>query len=327
VALCAIAAVAVAIGFHWDAASTWWIEFLRYLPFPVFLMPAAAAAIASLALGAIWRLLAAGTVALVLTAVMGLELHVGDEGGDALRVMTFNAKLHLARVKPEGYARIGSEIASHDPDVLVMQDAHLGATPDLPPPIRAALRGHSIHRSGQYLVASRYPLRDCRDGDLSYGGEPQHYVRCSLLAHGVQIDLVTVHLASPRRGLNATRHEGLDGLDDWQVNFRDRMVQVGRLVSALAGPPRPLIVAGDLNAPEHSPVVRSLLRAGLRDAFASAGRGFGYTHGHALRPRFSFLRIDHILVSGTIGVRRSFVGGSDASEHRPVIADLLLRRQ
>jgi endonuclease/exonuclease/phosphatase (EEP) superfamily protein YafD len=310
-------AAGLSIALHWHAAATGWIEFLRYLPFPVFLVPAAIAVIASLALGAAWRWLAASALALVLTTVMGLELHIGDNGRHALRVMTFNAKTHLARADPSGYARIAREVASHDPDVLVMQDANLGSTPDLPPPIRAALRAHTIHMSGQYLVASRYPLRDCRDGDISYPGEPHHYVRCSLLAHGLEIDLVTAHLASPRQGLNATRREGLDGLDNWQSNFRRRMIQVGKLVRDLAGTPRPLIVAGDLNAPEHSPVLQLLLGVGLRDAFGSAGLGYGYTHGHALRPGFSFLRIDHILVSTEIGVQRCFVGGSDASDHRP----------
>jgi endonuclease/exonuclease/phosphatase (EEP) superfamily protein YafD len=90
---------------------------------------------------------------------------------------------------------------------------------------------------------------------------------------------------------------------------------------------RPVIVAGDLNAETDSPVVRRLLATGLRDAFSSAGRGYGYTHGHSLRLRISFLRIDHILVGPTIGVRECFPGGMDASDHRPVIATLLLSRE
>jgi endonuclease/exonuclease/phosphatase (EEP) superfamily protein YafD len=85
-------------------------------------------------------------------------------------------------------------------------------------------------------------------------------------------------------------------------------------------------VAGDLNAVESSPIVRTLLALGLRDAFSSAGRGYGYSHGHSLRLRHDFLRIDHILVSPQVGVMDSFVGQSNASDHRPVIADLVLRR-
>jgi endonuclease/exonuclease/phosphatase (EEP) superfamily protein YafD len=84
-------------------------------------------------------------------------------------------------------------------------------------------------------------------------------------------------------------------------------------------------VAGDLNAPDSSVVVRSLLDTGLRDAFATAGMGYGYTWGHTLRPGVSFLRLDHILVGPEFGVADCFVGGAQASAHRPVIADLFLR--
>jgi endonuclease/exonuclease/phosphatase (EEP) superfamily protein YafD len=84
------------------------------------------------------------------------------------------------------------------------------------------------------------------------------------------------------------------------------------------------VVGGDLNAPDASAAIQALLAIGLRDAFATAGRGWGHTYGHRLRPRFSFLRIDHILVSDDVTVVRAFTGGKDASDHRPVIADLRL---
>ena len=61
---------------------------------------------------------------------------------------------------------------------------------------------------------------------------------------------------------------------------------------------------------------------GFRDAFSSAGWGYGFTHGHSLRPHFSTTRIDHILVSHELGVADCFVGGKEGSDHRPVIADL-----
>ena len=130
-----------------------------------------------------------------------------------------------------------------------------------------------------------------------------------------------------RRGLNATRHEGAEGIDDWQQNFEDRLSQSRRLAADVAKREHPLIVAGDLNAPETSPVIRTLLDRGLRDAFSSAGRGYGYTHGHSTMLAISFLRIDHILVSPEIGVVDAFAGGKEGSEHRPVIADLLLKRE
>jgi endonuclease/exonuclease/phosphatase (EEP) superfamily protein YafD len=326
VASCALAASAVALAFHWGALATWWVELLRYLPFLVYLLPAVLAVLVSTLLSWAWRCLALATLGLVLTALMGLEVPRGDVGSGLVRIMTFNAKVHRGPGAAGSLSRIAWEIAQHDPDVLVMQDANFSERSQLPTALRAALGDRMVHLSGQYVVASRLPMRDCRDGEMSYRGESNHYVRCLLSAHGVEFDLVTAHLASPRRGLDATRREGVEGLSEWQANLGNRLIQVGKLVRDLAGNARPMIVAGDLNAPEHSPVLQELLRLGLRDAFSQAGVGFGYTHGHSLRLGFSFLRIDHVLVSETIGVHDCFVGGREASEHRPVIADLLLRR-
>lgn len=109
-------------------------------------------------------------------------------------------------------------------------------------------------------------------------------------------------------------------------SYADRLTQAELLANELAAGVGPMIVAGDFNAPEKSAVVGALLAAGLRDAFSSAGVSYGYTWGHALRLWISFFRIDHILVSPTLGVRDCFIGGKEGSEHRPVIADLLLKK-
>jgi endonuclease/exonuclease/phosphatase (EEP) superfamily protein YafD len=111
--------------------------------------------------------------------------------------------------------------------------------------------------------------------------------------------------------------------------MNDRLVQSGVLAEHLRLMPKdhPRIVAGDLNAPESSSVVETLLHTGMRDAFSSAGFGYGFTHGHSLKLGLSWLRIDHVLVTDDIGVTQAYVGGKVASEHRPVIADLVLNRQ
>jgi endonuclease/exonuclease/phosphatase (EEP) superfamily protein YafD len=161
---------------------------------------------------------------------------------------------------------------------------------------------------------------------MSYREQRADYVHCVVTAQGIDVDLFTAHLLSPRSGLNATRREPVEGIDDWQQNFTDRLTQAHQLAAGVGGHARPLILAGDLNASEASPVIRVLQEQGLRDAFSSAGRGYGYTIGHALKLGVSFLRIDHILVSPEIGVVDCFPGGWRASEHRPVIADLWLQR-
>jgi endonuclease/exonuclease/phosphatase family metal-dependent hydrolase len=172
------------------------------------------------------------------------------------------------------------------------------------------------------VVASRFALQGCTAAPIAPGGDSRQFLRCKVDVRGSALDLVTVHFQSPRDGLNAARREGLDGADDWTGNYVLRLAQSRGLARDLAGSRGPLVVAGDLNAPESSPVIQALLGIGLRDAFSIAGRGYGFTHGHSLRLRHDILRIDHILVSPEVEVLYSFVGQSDATDHRPLIADL-----
>ncbi len=312
-----------------SGAAHWAIELVRYVPFPGFVVPAALAVLLSWWLTLGWRLLAVAALLLVLGPVMGLQFPQREPGFDKVRMMSFNIKSYLAADRFGGFANIGAEIERHAPDLIVMQDAQsLGDEPDGATALRLkqALRGREVFSADEYIVASRFPMRDCAAADLSFGTHQRRYVRCTVRIHGTDVDLVTAHFVSPRDGLNATRYERLDGLQEWRVNFERRLEQAGKLISGITRRPRPMIVAGDLNAAESSPVVQMLLDTGLRDAFSTAGTGYGYTHGHSLKLGFSFLRIDHILVSAEIGIQDSFVGGRDASDHRPVIADLWMTR-
>ena len=311
--------------------SPWWLELTRYLPYLAFLAPAGAALLLSCRLGRRWVLASAATLVLVASLTMGLVWNRGDAGpGDAppLRLMTYNIKAFLAAQRADGLADLAREIARHDPDIVMVQDAHgMSAAPGGGPASEALLFGaRERHRVGQYLIASRFPLRDCARGSLAVRGDDVGYLRCVANVRGTELTVVGVHFESPRNGLNAARREGLDGVDDWRRNHAERLEQARLLARQFAGGPRPLVIAGDLNAPESSPVVRTLLATGLRDAFSAAGRGYGYSYGHALRVGFSFLRIDHILVSPEIGVADCTVGVGRASAHRPVVADLWLRR-
>jgi vancomycin resistance protein VanJ len=322
-------AVLLAGAYSREPLGSWWLELLQYVPYPAFLLPALLAVVLSWRLGWGWRLIAIGALGLVVTIIMGFVFGHADAGSDALRMMTYNIKAMRAHSQPGVFEALEREVARHRPDLLVMQDAgELTAARHKAPAIAQSIfAGRNVFSHDQYIVVSRYPLRDCRAGDLSFRGQPHSYVHCIVAVDGNEIELFTAHLLSPRYGINAARHEGAEGIDDWQRNFEDRLSQSRTLAREVAlRDRRPLIVAGDLNAPETSPVIRTLLDRGLRDAFSSAGRGYGYTHGHSTKLMFSFLRIDHILVSPEIGVVDAFAGGRDGSEHRPVIAELLLKR-
>ncbi len=308
----------------------WLLAFVEYLPYPLHLAPALLAVLFSLALGRWWRGLALLTVVLVAWPVMGLELHGAEpaNGRMALRVMTYNVKAQQAGARADGYAQLAREVASQDPDILLVQDADDAAAPGPPAPnLLDSLFGTRLrYVYGQFGIASRYPLRECGPGLAPSRPPGESWIHCVAEIGGTAVDVYAVHLRTPREGLNATRRERLAGVDDWQQNVAERMAQAVALARVVRAGTRPVILGGDLNAPEISLVVRSLLHAGLRDAWSVAGFGYGYTYGHALRTGFSFLRIDHVLASPQIGVADSRVGGWRASDHRPVIADLWLPR-
>jgi endonuclease/exonuclease/phosphatase (EEP) superfamily protein YafD len=309
------------------------VELLRYVPFLVYVVPAMLALGLSFTLGWAWRLGAVAALGLLLTGVMDLslgrgraELHPDAPGTRTVRFMTYNIKSYRAAFRHGGFEPLNEEIARQQPDLLVMQDAReVSRRGDLPHGMRDVLPNHHLYAHGQYAIASRFPLIDCTRADMSLRDDMHEYIRCTVDIDGTLVDLVTAHLLTPREGLNATREERLQGLVEWNANFADRLGQARRIAAAVAPLQRATIIAGDLNAPEHSVVVRRLLDLGLRNAFSSAGRGWGFTHGHSLKPGVSFLRIDHILVSPDLGVRDAWVGGRQGSEHRPVIAELVVR--
>jgi endonuclease/exonuclease/phosphatase (EEP) superfamily protein YafD len=331
VLLGAAATVSLTLAWRLGDGTTWWIELLRYVPYPAWLLPAVLACAVSGAFSWRWRVLGLLTLALVIGPVMGLSLGLGRVTPDdkphtmALRVMTYNVKTYRAEASDEAYGLLADEIARQSPDVLLVQDGpHLNRPGRLHPALQAVLAPYHWQGRGQYVIASRYPLRDCRFDRLPDEGEPWPYQRCTVQVGSRPVTLVNVHLLTPRQGLNATRHERLAGLAEWRENFALRLSQARRLADDVALLPRPLIVAGDLNAPQPSPVVQVLLGEGLRDAFDEGGRGWGYSVGHALKPHLSLLRIDHVLVSPELGVVQARVGSRWGSEHRPVVADLLV---
>ncbi len=318
------------VGYWMGPEHFWPFALAQYMPYPAFLLPSLAALGLSLVLGWAWRLAAVLALVLAVTSVTGFEFNRTKSGARQLRVMTYNIKDYVTTRRASGLADIAQEIGRHDPDILFLQDARQLAEKDDPDydseAVRSILGKRQEYSFGQYLVASRFPLRDCGRRDMPFREEAHTYVSCVVTVNGIDVDLVTAHFITPRSGLSATRADPLGGIGEWKENVSDRMTQAEELASDLRSLRRPVILAGDLNAPDTSLVVRTLLDTGLRDAFSVAGFGYGHTWGHSLRFRSSFLRIDHILVGPEFGVADCFVGGAMASQHRPVIADLYLTR-
>ena len=242
--------------------------------------------------------------------------------------MTYNTKAAQLLERTGDIAPIEREIVAHRPDIVVMQDANgirhwRGYDPKGP------LFGLPyVFAQREYAVASRWPLRDCAvvQAPSPTGVEPLSYARCSVDADGAAFTLVTVHFESPRMGLNAARREGVDGIDAWQRNHETRLAQARALARDLA--PGPI----DRRAATSTrPTRRRWCRACSRSACATPSRApAAATATPTATPCGRGSRSCASTTSWSAPTSRcatAVVGSDDASDHRPVIADLALARR
>lgn len=129
---------------------------------------------------------------------------------------------------------------------------------------------------------------------------------------------VLVRIKTPGNGLRIVATHPTPPTSREYSRYRDR--QLDQLPSVL-GPPWPLILVGDLNVtPWSSHFQRLIQRTGLKDT--SKGRWF-----HPTWPKdnwFLGIPIDHVLHSPDITVINRRVGSDVASDHFPVVVDIVV---
>lgn len=238
--------------------------------------------------------------------------------GTPLRLMTYNVQLWQRRNVPA----IVREILDADPDVLSLQDAR--GVRDTP--LAPYLKRRHVAMFGQYVFVSKFPIVETSVGDISYDGETHTYLRARIDVGGRHVSIFNAHLVTPRDALSPLRSPALwrHAISEMRQNQSQRMRQASQLVADSQEISGPLVIAGDFNAPPASLVTRMLTDRGFVDAFSAAGRGYGYTFGHTLLVGRPFLRLDRILASRHLVPVRAWAGGASGSDHRPVIADLML---
>ena len=328
----ALAAVTV---LNWLGADRFWLGALNlYLPQLMWAIPGIVLAFFIYKVDRFWTWLPLLCVLWVLGPIMGFHWSLpapgSASGSQAVRVMTWNIKYGTYRLEP-----LIDELVRRNPDVVLFQDA----TDSMSGPLGDYFRNWYVCTAGQYVIASRYPLSEAEVHELPSSGpnRPQYFLRCRMRIGSAVVSLYNFHFKTPRRGLNTfrtvkTKPWYLPGaIESFNNNVRLRQNQANSTLEYLRSEPGPVIVAGDLNAPDETLVCATLRGAGLRDAFAECGRGYGFTYGHFLLKyrlpwlRVSWMRIDHIMVNSSFLTQRCLAGTGKASDHRPVIADLILK--
>lgn len=248
---------------------------------------------------------------------------VRPDTGLPLRVMTYNIRSGNGDL-----ARTASAIRAAVPDLVALQEVDvrwaarsnftdqaaelgrlLGMAVRFAPIYRLpALRPGGAPREFGVALLSRYPVVAWRNDTLT---------RLSTQEPN-PVPAPMPGLLEARIAMGSTMVRVFDTHLDYRSDPRVRAQQVREMLERIGEPAEPTLVLGDMNATPDAPELRPLL-ARLRDAWPpAAGRGFTYP---ADRPA---KRIDYVLVSPHFRVRAAWVPATGASDHRPVVADLVL---
>lgn len=222
------------------------------------------------------------------------------DGGRPLRVATSNALMVNADPRP-----LGRELLGLDADVLVVQEL----TPDTVDALSSGtwvtkLERPAWHSYGLGLYA-KHPLVSHQWVELA----GVDWLRAVLDVRGTEVEVWNVHTLAPYS----------------RANHRGWLVQVEAFAHAAAQVERPLLLLGDLNLTPGHEAYRTLMGP-FDDAHTRCGRWGAWTwpaNGVHLdwMPR---IRLDHVLLAGPWRCASIAEGVGAGSDHRPIVADLLL---
>ncbi len=237
--------------------------------------------------------------------------------GPSLRVATYN--VFGGCIDIGGCVRFLRECGA---EVIFLQEAwwtHPGSVDTLASLHEAFAGWHMVRSEHRHemMILSRHALSDVAERLVA----DRPSLVCTAHTPLGDVRLVNVHLSPPAtHGL--IRQSRIPVVDFFLEAAGRRREQGDALVALVSESRMPSVVAGDFNSPPHA-YARRVLRPLLRDAFERGGRGFGYTFPRA----FPLWRIDYILVSPSVEARFCLVGRSDGSDHRPLVADLVMARE
>jgi endonuclease/exonuclease/phosphatase family metal-dependent hydrolase len=225
-----------------------------------------------------------------------------------MRIVTYNTHGSAGMDGVRSTQRIAETVRPYSADVICFQEIY----ERIPPPLEdqpARLAS---------LLNRRFTMQRCLD--FAFGGYGNG-IAASTAGETFRHILPS---GKEQRGALEIRLRNIGGLASlsvfcthWGLDESERILQAEALANLVLAAPRPVVVAGDLNETPGGPAVVDLLaRTGLLDASA----GF-------YRPTFiannPTVQLDYILHSPDLRVSSFEVIRSEASDHLPVMADLV----
>jgi vancomycin resistance protein VanJ len=222
-----------------------------------------------------------------------------------IRVVTWN--MGSAKAGPP-FERFLAETA---PTLLFCQESNL-VVGDLP-------AGWKVVGLAGNRVATRLPIRPDGFLDLSSIGAAGRLDRFRVETTDGEIVLVNLHLPTPRPGIETAIGTKLQDLSELRRIIEIRAAASRAARTWIGESSSNMILAGDFNMPVESRIYRDNW-SGFSNAFSRMGLGWGTTK----QTRWFGIRIDHILFMPAWRCRKAWVGPTMGSDHRPLVADLVM---
>jgi endonuclease/exonuclease/phosphatase family metal-dependent hydrolase len=247
-------------------------------------------------------------------------------GSAPVRVMVYNIHAGKDAAGVDNLDRVAELIRSTSADVVLLQEVDRGTR-------RSAGADHAdilaqrtgLHMSfgkslayqgGDYGIAilSRWPIvgqstlplvldpPQARSGG-SY--EPRVALRATVATPVGELTILNTHLDASRE-------------DRW------RRQEIARVLTIADSARGVLLIGGDFNSTPESEVQQTVRARGLRDAWFDCARAGD--EGLTYPADSSVKRIDYLFLRGTTTCTRAEVVATQASDHRPLVVDVVMRR-
>ncbi|WP_277679973.1 endonuclease/exonuclease/phosphatase family protein [Gracilibacillus dipsosauri] len=165
------------------------------------------------------------------------------------------------------------------------------------------LEPETSNKNRQYgtAVLSKYPIIDSENIHLSsFGNEQRGLLRTKINVKGIHVHFYNTHLG---------------------LNVAERLAQIAEINEVKSSFSGPSVLVGDLNAEPDSKELQLLLQEGnLVDVFANGDESNTFP---VINPT---KRIDYILTSPSVYHLDSQVIYTEASDHLPIVADIVITR-
>jgi len=287
-----------------------WYPAAQLIAFTPYLVVIALAGVLVLGLLRKWPELAVTVVSAAVLAMCVAPRALADADplagatGPTLRVASAN--LLVGGADP---ARIVANVRERRVDVLAVQEM----TPEWLAGAEAAGLGEVLPQrfvapaslAEGSAIFSRYPLSDAGSQLMALGWFQQ--VHATVTVDGVTVRIESAHPASPY-GREMTQY--------WRTTLRKEPP------ATPAGPVQ--VLMGDFNATLDHGLLRDVIDSGYRDAASVVGQGLVGTWGPYNGDPVPPVTIDHVLADRRIGVRSFDAYTVAGSDHRMIVAELVL---